>query len=75
MEAKFPDAAEFQKFADANGLFIAFQIGELVKQMDRLEDRQLSRTAVTWIAIGVVIAGVTVIAALRTVFKFLGLLD
>jgi hypothetical protein len=74
VEEKFPDAAQFQKYADANELFLAFQIGELVKRMDRIEDKQLSRSQVAGIIIATLVAAIGMTAALFAIFKALGLL-
>ena len=74
IEAKFPDAAEFQKYADANELFLFFQIGEVVKRVDRFEDKQLSRTQVVGIVITSMVAAIALTAALFAIFRALGLL-
>jgi hypothetical protein len=74
IEAKFPDTAEFQKYADANELFLAFQIGEVVKRIDRIEHKQLSRTQVAGIVLVTLVAAVGLTVGLLAIFKAFGVL-
>ncbi len=58
IETKFPEATELQKFADANQLFVAYQIGELTKRLDRMERGQVTRLHVIGYVITTLVAAV-----------------
>lgn len=74
VEEKFPDPAQFQKFADANQLLLAYQLGELAKRVDRIDEKQLTRTQVAGIVITTIATAIGVIAALFNTLKAAGLL-
>lgn len=71
IEEKSPDKTGLQKFADANQLFLAYQVAELSKRLDRLEEKQLSSSQVIGIVLAMLatLVGVTSVlfAVLRTV--------
>lgn len=58
VEDKFPDASEFQKYADANELFLAYQLGEVTKRLERIERVQITRLQVVGIVIATLVAAV-----------------
>ena len=60
VEDKFPEASEFQKYADSNQLFLAYQLGELTKRLERVERGQLGRLQVIGIVITTLITAVAV---------------
>ena len=75
IEEKLPDAGQAQRYALSNELYLlAFELGELSKRIDRIEDKQITRTQVAGIVITTLLAAIAVTAALFAIFKTLGLL-
>jgi hypothetical protein len=60
VEDMFPEPSEFQKYADANQLYLAYQLGELAKRLERIESGQLSRFQVVGIVVTTLVAAVAV---------------
>jgi len=60
VESKFPEAFELEKYTDANQLFLAYQIGELTKRLEKVERSQLTRFQVVGIVITTLVAAIAV---------------
>ena len=74
IEEKLPDAGQAQRYALSNELcLLAFELGELSRRIDRIEDKQITRTQVVGIVISTLLAAIAAIAALFAIFKALGL--
>jgi hypothetical protein len=56
VEDKFPQPADFQKYADSNQLFLAYQIGELGKRLERIESGQMTRFQVVGYVVATLVA-------------------
>ena len=74
VEGKFPDASEFQKYADSNQLFLAYQIGELTKRLELIERGQITRFQVVGIVITTLVAAVAVASGVVVLLQAVHLL-
>jgi hypothetical protein len=75
IEEKLPDAEKAERYAHSNELYLlAFELGELSKRIDRIEDKQITRTQVAGIVITTLLAAIAVTAALFMILKALGVL-
>jgi hypothetical protein len=74
LEARFPTSSEFQKFADANQLFLAMQVGDLTKRLDKLDERMLTRTQVAGIVLATLVTFIGIVAGIAGILRTFGLM-
>lgn len=75
IEERLPDPKTLPKgMADANQLFLAYQVGELNRRIERIEGRLPSRQEIAGIGIGVLVAGVGLVAGIIELLRVMGLL-
>lgn len=74
-EERQPGAAQFQRHADPNELFLAYQIGELTDRVARIDEKQLTPLHVVGAVFGTLATTIGAISGLLAIGKALGVLQ